>query len=234
MRPGQGRFKHAGPPDHPRLFIAVPLPPAALEAVAEVVEAVRAQPLPPGMRDVRWVRMEGLHLTLSFIGPVDPARVAAVEAALVEAATDAVGGEAILAGTGTFPAGPRPRTIWIDIVEGQEVLQALAARTPRILEVAGKPPDDRPFRAHLTVARSDGLVAGPLVASRLAAAMGDRRIPVAVDRLVLFESVTGGGPARYRNVATAGLGDPRETSSVYHPEGSTTPADPTRGGPGSP
>ena len=52
-----------------RLFVAVPLPTAAVAAVVDIVDAVRAMPLPDGMRDVRWVRMDGLHLTLRFLGP---------------------------------------------------------------------------------------------------------------------------------------------------------------------
>ena len=71
---------------------------------------------------------------------------------------------------------------------------------------AGWPPDDRPFRAHLTLARSDGVAVGPLVAGRLAAAMAERRVQATVEHVGLFESVTGGGPARYVPVT---LTDPR-------------------------
>ena len=67
----------------------------------------------------------------------------------------------------------------------------------------------RPFRPHLTLARSDGVRAGSLVADRLAAALGDRTIPFVVDDLGLFESVTGGGPARYVPVTSAPLGSMR-------------------------
>jgi len=50
------------------------------------------------------------------------------------------------------------------------------------------------------------LAAGTLVAGRLTSAMADRRIPVRVDRIGLFESVTGGGPARYVPVTSSPLG----------------------------
>jgi hypothetical protein len=48
---------------------------------------------------------------------------------------------------------------------------------------------------------------GPLVAERLVAAMAERRIRFDADRLGLFESVTGGGPARYVPVTSASLGE---------------------------
>jgi 2'-5' RNA ligase len=111
-----------------------------------------------------------------------------------------------LGGAGTFPPQGRPRALWLGIVEGAEALGDLATQLDAALTSAGWPSDHRPFRAHLTLARSDGVAAGPLVADRLARTMSERRIPVLVDRLGLFESVTGGGPARYVPVASAPLG----------------------------
>jgi hypothetical protein len=60
----------------------------------------------------------------------------------------------------------------------------------------------------LTLARSDGVAVGPLVAGRLAAAMADRRIGASAHHIALFESITGGGPARYVELVRAPLGDP--------------------------
>src|SRR4051794_28632485 len=79
VNPGGGgpRWPGADLPGR-RLFIAVPLPDAAAAQVAELVDRVRAEGAPGGGRDVRWVRLDGLHITLRFLGPtlderVDPA-----------------------------------------------------------------------------------------------------------------------------------------------------------------
>ena len=66
---------YAGQPGR-RIFVAAPLPSAAVDAVVGLVESVRAQALPQGMRDVRWVRLDGLHLTLRFLGPTPEERLA--------------------------------------------------------------------------------------------------------------------------------------------------------------
>ena len=114
--------------------------------------------------------------------------------------------DAVLGGTGTFPPHGRPRTLWIGVPSGDgEIAQLARAANDELVE-AGWALDDRPVRAHLTLARSDGLVAGSLVAGRLAAALGGRSIPCRLERLVLYESITGGGPARYAPVETAELG----------------------------
>ncbi len=207
---GRGRWvdPFAGMPGR-RLFVAVPLPADAVEAVASVVDAVRAMPLPDGMRDVRWVRLDGLHLTLRFLGPTPEDRVGPTSAAMEAVAARTSPSTGRLAGTGVFPPTGRPRTLWIGLVEGADALGGMSRDLDAALETAGWPPDARAFRAHLTLARSDGIAAGSLVAGRLEAGLGGRTIPFSIDRLVLYESVTGGGPARYLPVTEAALSDER-------------------------
>ena len=174
-----------------RLFIAVPLPDAAVQAVASIVDEVRAMDLPAGARDVRWVRLDGLHLTIRFLGPTPDDRVASLDGPI----------ELELAGSGTFPSGRRPRVLWIGVEGATDALARLAAAIETALTASGWEPSERAFRAHLTLARSDGIAVADRVASRLAAGMADRRIEAPIDRIGLFESITGGGPARYLPVA---------------------------------
>jgi 2'-5' RNA ligase len=201
-----------------RLFVAVPLPEDAAGAVRSVVDEVRAERLPDGARDVRWVRLDGLHLTLRFLGPTAEDRVAPTADAVRAVASTAPGPiDLELGGAGTFPQHGRPRALWIGVAAGTEALAELAAGLDETLVAAGWEPDHRPFRAHLTLARSDGIAAGSLVADRLATAMADRRIEARLTALGLFESVTGGGPARYVPVTSVPLGaTPGDAERVYH------------------
>jgi RNA 2',3'-cyclic 3'-phosphodiesterase len=201
-------FDRAQLTTEPRLFFAAPLDDAARAAVAAVVEGVRAEEPPSsnGRRGVRWVRLDGLHLTLRFLGPTDEKRVPDLLAAL-----DAVGGRSSpfgvrIAGAGGFPSESRPRTVWLGVTDGASGLAELAARVDDALESFGWPRPDRPFRAHLTLARSDGVPSGPAVVAALKRAIDGRSIESAIDRIVLFESVTGGGPARYVSHREASLG----------------------------
>lgn len=201
-----GRVRRFSPPDAgidgPRLFVAVPLPVAAMDAVAALVAGIRLAPEPaPGQRrdpvDVRWVRMDGLHLTLRFLGPTDPGRLTDARAAVKAAGAGQDSFEVGLAGAGTFPNPGRPRVLWLGLGRGLDTLEALTVRLSAALAEHGWPHDDRPVRPHLTLARSDGVAAGPLVAGRLLAAAADLDLRWTADRIVLFESRTGGGPARY-------------------------------------
>ena len=187
----------------PRLFIGLPLDEVARERIAAIVEGVRATE--PAGRGVRWVRLDGLHLTLRFLGPTPESQLAALAEAIQAAAagSDRIGLR--IAGAGAFPSRGRPRALWLGIADGADRLGALAGRLEGALERAGWAREERPFRPHLTLARADGVRSGPDTVAALAAAVGDTSIDARLDRIVLFESITGSGPARYEPRAEAHL-----------------------------
>jgi len=190
-----------------RLFVAVPLDEHARDRVVALVADIRTGIArdAPNERDVRWVRMDGLHLTLRFLGPTEEERVSDAATAVRRAAGDVGPFEVGIDGGGAFPNPRRPRALWLAVTAGQAQLAALAAAVGRELEAAGWPRDDRPFRAHLTVARSDGVRAGADIARRLASAADGLGLRSSVDHVTLFESITGGGPARYEPIETVPL-----------------------------
>jgi RNA 2',3'-cyclic 3'-phosphodiesterase len=187
-----------------RIFVAVPVSPDACEAIQAVVAKVR-EAAEPGQREVRWVRLDGLHVTLRFIGPTLEQRIPDALAALGATAAASAPFEAGISGAGAFPGPNRPRALWLGIEPGAAELTALASAVDRELAARGWPEDGRPFRPHLTLARSDGIGSGSLTAERLVNASSGLDIRWSVDRLVLFESVTGGGPARYVPIGEAPL-----------------------------
>jgi RNA 2',3'-cyclic 3'-phosphodiesterase len=184
----------------PRVFVAVPLPEPARRAVVDLVAGVRADvDSDDAGRNtaVRWVRMEGIHLTLRFLGPVSPDQVAP----LADLVDDLAGNHRPIAvgisGGGAFPTPQRPRTLWLAVTRGDAALTSLAADLSARLEGAGWPPDERPLRLHVTLARADGRRAGPATAAALMRHAAGFDLEFMADRLTLFESITGGGPARY-------------------------------------
>lgn len=190
-------------PDELRLFIALPLGPDVVAAVERLVEGL---PAPADGRPVRWVRTDGLHLTLRFLGATPEERVPVLRSVVDDLAASASPFAVTISGGGAFPSVHRPRAIWLGVTEGQDDLAELAAQLGRRLTAAGWPPDERPFRAHLTLARADGIRSGAATASALIAAASAFGVSFVVDRAVLFRSHTGGGPARYEALHEAVLG----------------------------
>ena len=212
-RPGAGRDAFSYEPEA-RLFVAVPLPAATCATIEAVVDRVRerlaaadasARGAQTGGR-VRWVRLDGLHVTLRFIGGTAEDHVATLSRAVATAAAGASPFDVVLDGAGAFPNASRPRALWLAIVAGGDGFADLARRLDEVLVADGWPHDDRPFRAHLTLARTDGVRAGPLAASELANAATGLDARFRADRIVLFRSHLGGGPARYEPLHEARLG----------------------------
>ncbi len=189
-----------------RLFIAVPLPVETTAVIAELVGAVRAAGVPGGGRDVRWVRLDGLHLTLRFLGPTLDDRVGPATEAVRIAAAASASFDVSIGGAGTFPPAGRPRALWLGVRTGTADLVALAGVVDRALQAAGWVPDPRPATPHLTLARSDGVPAGSAIADRLVTVAADLDLGFRAERIGLFESLTGGGPARYEPVELVALG----------------------------
>jgi len=189
-----------------RVFIAVPLPGEAAVAVSALVDRVRADGVPGGGRDVRWVRLDGLHLTLRFLGPTLDDRVEAAKGAVRKVGAAVQPFDVEIGGAGLFPPVGRPRALWLGIRDGEDHLAGLVAQVDRALIELGWPAEARPYRAHLTLARADGVSAGTAIGARLVEAAAAVRIVARVRRIGLFESLTGGGPARYQPLTLVELG----------------------------
>jgi len=206
-RPGGFRRPVDDPPGTSRLFIAVPVSDDVRAAVGELMARVAGASIEeraPGQP--RWVRVDGLHVTLRFLGPTLDERRPEVAAAVGAAARGMAPFEIALNGGGAFPDAHRPRVLWIGIGAGADELAGLALRLNDELRSAGWPSEDRPLQGHLTLARTDGVVGADEYAQRLMETAGDVRFTWQADRLVLYKSVVGHGPTRYEALAETPLG----------------------------
>jgi RNA 2',3'-cyclic 3'-phosphodiesterase len=204
--PGGYRRLEDDPPGTSRLFIAVPVADDVRAAVGELMADVAGASIEErAAGQPRWVRVEGLHLTLRFLGATLDERQEHVVAAVGAAARGVAPFAITLNGGGAFPNAYRPRVLWIGIDAGADVLADLARRLNDELVSLGWPSDDRPFQGHLTLARTDGVAGADEYARRLAEVAKDVRLTWQADRLVLYKSLLGGGPARYQALAEVPL-----------------------------
>jgi 2'-5' RNA ligase len=162
-----------------RSFIAIELDDATRRATAA---AIRDLCEGPGGDRIRWARPETLHVTLRFLGDIDPARVPALTAAL-HAEVAAVPAFALTFGDlGAFPSPRRPQVVFFR-VGPQQPLEVLASAVERAVVQAGFAAATRPFRPHLTLGRARrGKTAAVTVP---VTPPGDSRV---VDEIVLFRS----------------------------------------------
>jgi RNA 2',3'-cyclic 3'-phosphodiesterase len=165
-----------------RLFVAV-APPANVLAMVAGLD----RPEVPG---VRWTTADQWHVTLRFLGEVeDPGPVAA-----------ALDGASLAPATATV--GPRVATLGRGVLMVPVAgLDALAGAVISATAGVGRPPEDRPFRGHLTLARArPGASVRGLAGAAVAATFP-------VDDVRLVRSRLGRGGARYEDVHVRRLGD---------------------------
>ena len=125
----------------PRLFVALELPEALKQAIGE---------LQSGLRDARWLDADALHVTLAFVGEVEPSARRRIEEALARVEAPPLAVE--LHGIGHFPHRGPPRVLWTG-ASPAAALGTLAAVVRRALARAGFPPERRKFAPHVTIAR---------------------------------------------------------------------------------
>jgi 2'-5' RNA ligase len=128
-----------------RLFIALDIDDIMRDRITRFMEGVRG--FAP---DARWIRPEGLHVTLKFIGERPDEEVGAIGRALSNVVAGAV--SMTLRGYGFFPGVKAARVFWLGIDSGPE-LARLAKAVDRAMAGLGIPEEDHPFSPHLTLAR---------------------------------------------------------------------------------
>jgi 2'-5' RNA ligase len=133
-----------------RLFLAIALP----EETLAWLEALQRE-LAPRCAGWRWVRPQGIHLTIRFLGAVDERQEQAALGPWTEAAAAVAPFRLRLGGLGCFPPRGRPRVMWIGSMdEPTGSLERLFGRVEEATRGVGLEPERRPFRAHLTLARA--------------------------------------------------------------------------------
>jgi 2'-5' RNA ligase len=170
-----------------RLFVAVWPPDDVVERLAGLDR--------PALDGVRWTTPDQWHVTLRFLGKVDDADADS----LVEALGAALAGlPRIEATLGPAVELLNPRILSVPVTGLDDVAAAAVAATASI----GRPPERRPFRGHVTLARLRD-VSRP-VARSLGGAPVEGRWPVT--SVAVVESQLSPAGARYTTAAEVMVG----------------------------
>ncbi|MFE9652042.1 RNA 2',3'-cyclic phosphodiesterase [Micromonospora sp. NPDC006431] len=140
-----------------RLFVAVYPPRTAIDDLTAQVARLRVGAATAAGTNVRLADPANAHLTLAFLGDAPDDRLVDVESALGLATETFRDGRdnsprLRLGGGGSFGRG-RFTVLWVDVRGDVEGLAVLARLIRFGLRRAELPHDEKPFRAHLTIAR---------------------------------------------------------------------------------
>jgi 2'-5' RNA ligase len=129
-----------------RLFIAIGLPSDIHRNLSAAQDALK-----PFARDAKWVRTEGIHLTLKFLGYVDEERIPIICESMIPVRNSFSAFPIRIRGCGFFPNPRRPTVLWAGVVS--EELPRLQLQVEEAAASLGFEKEKRSFTPHLTLSR---------------------------------------------------------------------------------
>ncbi|MDQ1278189.1 MAG: 2,3-cyclic 3-phosphodiesterase [Thermodesulfobacteriota bacterium] len=167
-----------------RTFLAIDPPAVILENIAGMQNRLKRSI----QGAVRWVRSEGIHLTLKFFGAIAAADVEIISEVIAKRTAVVPPFFLEVGGLGAFPDAARPRIIWMGIAGQLASLLSLQKDLEEEFLLLGFPKEDRPFRAHLTVGRAKVPKGIAGLAPAIEGAGNQTAEPFRVEEVVLFRS----------------------------------------------
>jgi RNA 2',3'-cyclic 3'-phosphodiesterase len=132
-----------------RTFIAIEL----AEGIVDRLQELRAKLSADGS-EVKWVEESNVHLTLLFLGEVPQLDIVEICNTVRKVTAQHAKFNLELQGVGAFPNRRRPKTLWVGVGEGAEIVQQLHDEIEAALEQLGcYRRENRAFEPHVTLGR---------------------------------------------------------------------------------
>jgi 2'-5' RNA ligase len=199
-----------------RVFVGVDIGDGVRREAARVIGALmmklEAAKTPP---KVTWVKPAALHVTVRFLGEVDPDEVERLKP-LLAAPIPVAPFDIAWRGIGTFPNNRHPRALWLGVINGAAPLAAIEAEISKRVAGAAVELDDRALLPHLTLGRVKMAGAG-VDWPKVLQACEVRNATSHVDKVSLYQSKLSQHGPHYTELVSAPLvGDHQITNSPDH------------------
>ncbi|HKA54275.1 MAG TPA: RNA 2',3'-cyclic phosphodiesterase [Candidatus Binatia bacterium] len=181
-----------------RAFIAVNLASPVIEEIAKVRSALQE-----AKGDIRWTRLEGLHLTLKFLGDIERHQVEPILRVMNETMGKWPPLHILAQGLGAFPNLRRPRVLWAGL--SGEGLRGMSEALETALMPLDFPPEEREFTPHLTLGRVRSLRGWEHVLAVVKEYEQTRFGESRVDQVTLYQSALRPDGAVYSPLGSAPL-----------------------------
>jgi 2'-5' RNA ligase len=135
-----------------RLFVAVDLNEAVRRTVMKMSTSIAESLTVKGGHKISWVRSRNLHVTVRFLGLVNPVVMERLRTSLVRP-WSAEAFDLELAAAGTVPLSGTPRVLWVGIRDRSSGFERLFPELNTRIHVSGVVEDQMRFIPHVTVGR---------------------------------------------------------------------------------
>jgi len=132
-----------------RCFVAVKVPANILSDIDHYIQVLKKM-----APDIHWVRVNGIHITLKFLGEIKPDLVRQAEDILIPLSQIYKPFAVQVKGSGCFPDKSKPRVFWLGLEEDQSnSLKEIHDWIDTKLKPLGFSEEGRGFSPHLTLGR---------------------------------------------------------------------------------
>jgi 2'-5' RNA ligase len=131
-----------------RSFVAIPL-----QADCHTLLKTLQEHLRTASADVRWTAVASIHLTLKFLGEIDPSAVGELAGSFRAIAASQDVFSLRIGGLGAFPGPRNPRVVWCGVQGDLQQLRSLQKRVDEACALLGFPAEGREYQPHLTLGR---------------------------------------------------------------------------------
>jgi 2'-5' RNA ligase len=179
-----------------RGFIALEVPGPVAEYLLGVIERLAKM-----ARGVKWVKKEGIHITMKFLGEIDEETAAALHDALAPIGSQFGRFMVSLRELDAFPSRRRARVVVVKLGKGVEEAKALFGDVEARLAGFAFKKEDREFTPHITLGRIK--IPAPFPNGDAPAI---ERMEFGIDQVVLYKSTLTPGGAVYSPIWKIKLG----------------------------
>jgi len=131
-----------------RSFIAIELPEELKLELGRLQEKLKID-----RPRIKWVKPEGMHLTLKFLGNVPKPNINDITQAMTESAAKVSPFQLEVGHLGVFPSLKRVQVVWVGLDGELDRIKQLHKSLEAGLSLLGFAAEKRPFSPHLTLAR---------------------------------------------------------------------------------
>ncbi|TXK85144.1 RNA 2',3'-cyclic phosphodiesterase [Paenibacillus sp. N3.4] len=130
-----------------RLFVAIPVPEQVGEKLEQWTKANRER-----LPFRKWTHVQDYHITIQFLGETTIEKMDALQIALRNIKSKPI--SLVLNGVGFFGTPKAPRVLWAAVSGDLLALNSLHTSVIQATHALGYVAEDRPYAAHMTLARS--------------------------------------------------------------------------------
>jgi len=184
-----------------RAFIAISLPTETKNNLSKIQDRLKT-----ALPKISWVKPINLHLTLKFLGEISPKQLKDIRQVTTEIAKDTPEFKIKLETLGIFPNIPSARIIWVGTNQLPSELKILVDRIETRIAELGKPKEERPFSAHITIARIKSNIDSSILENqinKINSEIGCQDLGFDVKGITLFESTLGSQGPTYTVIEEA-------------------------------